>query len=140
MPDDLLAQLLPVAVAMLGGGGAVAAWIQARHSHRVGVRQRHIESEQNALSGFRDLALSLREEIGRLRVEAAEDRARIDAIEAEIAAERDLRRSAIRHIRHLYAWIAEHLPGVRPPRVPAELAELVRLENDDENTTDGNLR
>lgn len=108
-------------VALFGGGG-VAAVVTAITSWRKGVREVDVRKEQNALAGFQALAESLRAEIDRLKTARAEDRERLDRIEQQIAVERDLRWTAIQHIRALYAWITQHMPGADPPAVPEDLA------------------
>ncbi|UEJ84024.1 hypothetical protein Bra3105_06845 [Brachybacterium halotolerans subsp. kimchii] len=108
-------------VALFSGGG-VAAIITAITSWRKGVREVDVNKEQNALAGFQALAESLRAEIERLKAGRAEDQERMDRIEKEIDRERDLRWVAVQHIRALYAWITQHMPGADPPAVPDALA------------------
>lgn len=113
-------------VALFGGGG-VAAVVTAITSWRKGVRDVDVNREQNALAGFQALAESLRAEIERLKAGRAEDQERMDRIEKEIDHERDLRWVAVQHIRALYAWITQHMPGADPPAVPEELAPHIIL-------------
>lgn len=116
--------ILTLLVAVFGGGTA-AAIIQGIVSHRRGVRDADVARDQNAIQGFRELTESLRGEVERLRADREEDRARIDRIEAQISVERDLKWSAIQHIRALYSWITHHITGVDPPEVPQDLAPHV---------------
>lgn len=119
------ATLIAALITALFGGGGIAAVINSLASRKKGVTDAAVAKDQTAIAGFRDLAEDLRKEIDRLKTARAEDRERLDRIERQIAVERDLKWTAIQHIRSLYAWITHHIPGVDPPAVPEELAPHV---------------
>lgn len=127
MTSDAIVTLL---VAVFGGG-TVAAVVQGIVSHRKGVRDADVARDQTAIAGFRDLAEELRKEVDRLKAARAEDSARIDRIEQQIAVERDLKWSAIQYIRALHAWITHHLPGTELPPVPEDLAPHIHIPRKD---------
>lgn len=116
--------VVPILVALFGGS-TIAAVVQGVVSHRKGVRDADVAKDQTAIAGFRDLAEELRREIDRLKAARKEDSERIDRIEQQIKVERDTKWIAVQHIRSLYAWITQHIPGVDPPAVPEELAPHV---------------
>lgn len=104
-------------VALSGGGGLVAAyraWVDKRKG-----------AQDATMDGFRSVIGTLREEVDRLKQDREQDRARIDRVERQIAVERDLKWLSIQHIRSLYAWIAQHMPGAAPPPVPDPLTEHI---------------
>lgn len=110
---------------VLFGGGTLAAVVQAVVSHKKGVRDADVARDQTAIAGFKDLAEELRKEVDRLKQAREEDRARLDRIEEQIKTERNMKWTAIQHIRNLHAWIVQHVPGAEPPAVPDELAPHV---------------
>lgn len=116
------------------GGGTAAAIIQGIVSHQKGVRDADVAKDQNAIQGFRELTESLRSEVDRLKAAREADSARIDRIEQEISQERTAKWSAIQHIRVLYAWIMQHIPGLDPPTVPDDLAPYVIIPRKDHDT------
>ena len=59
---------------------------------------------------------------------------RVEKVEAEVKVERDLRWLAIQHIRALYAWITQHIPGVDPPAVPDDLAPYIIVPRKDHSS------
>lgn len=127
MTSDAIVTLL---VAVFGGG-TVAAVVQGIVSHRKGVRDADVARDQTAIAGFRDLAEELRKEVDRLKAARAEDSARIDRIEKQIAVERDAKWSAIQYIRQLHTWITQHITGVDPPPVPDDLAQHIHIPEKD---------
>lgn len=101
-------------VALSSGGGLVAlyrAWGDKKRG-----------AQDATMQGFKSVIDTLREEVDRLKEDRAEDRERIDRVERQIKIERDTKWIAIQHIRALYSWITQHIPGVDPPVVPDELA------------------
>lgn len=110
---------------VLFGGGTIAAVVQAVVSHKKGVRDADVARDQTVIAGFKDLAEELRKEVDRLKQAREEDRARLDRIEEQIKTERNVKWTAIQHIRNLYAWIVQHAPGAEPPAVPDVLAPHV---------------
>lgn len=116
--------VVAIIVALSGGGGVVAAW-RAWQDHRKGVREADAQQTTTAIDGFRSLVESLRVEVDRLKEARKEDQARIDRIEQQITVERDLRWLAVQHLRTLYAWITQHMPGSIPPAPPDALAEHI---------------
>ena len=66
-----------VLISLVGGGGGVWAFMQARTSKRLGVEQNHIEKESTTVTGFRQLVESLTGEVSRLREDRDEDRAEL---------------------------------------------------------------
>lgn len=122
----------------LFGGGTVATIINGIRDRRKGVDEAKIAHERNALDGFRELTDDLREEISRLResrdADAQANEARFKRIEAEIAVERDLKWTAIQHIRSLYSWIAQHLPGSDPPPPPDALSSHITYPRKDQSS------
>lgn len=110
---------------VLFGGGTIAAIVQAVVSHKKGIRDADVASDQIAIAGFKDLAEELRKEVDRLKQAREEGRARLDRIEEQIKTERNTKWAAIQHIRNLYAWITQHIRDVDPPPVPQDLAAHV---------------
>lgn len=109
--------IVAVIVALSSGGGLVAgyrAWIDKKKG-----------AQDATMEGFRSVIGTLREEVDRLKQDRAEDRARIDRVERQIAVERDLKWLSIQHIRSLYAWITQHMPGAAPPPPPDALTEHI---------------
>lgn len=118
-------------IGVLFGGGTIAAIVQGIVSHKKGVRDADVAKDQTAIQGFKDLAESLRTEVDRLKAAREADSARIDRIEVQIAVERDLKWTAIQHIRSLYSWITQNITGVDPPAVPDELAPHIIVPRKD---------
>ncbi|MGP5098409.1 hypothetical protein ACTXJ1_10355 [Brachybacterium alimentarium] len=118
-------------IGVLFGGGTIAAVVQGIVSHKKGVRDADVAKDQTAIQGFKDLAESLRTEVDRLKAAREADSARIDRIEVQIAVERDLKWTAIQHIRSLYSWITQNITGVDPPAVPDELAPHIIVPRKD---------
>lgn len=125
--SDVLKFALPLLLALIGGGGGVWQYMQARTSKQLGVAQNDNERESTTVTGFRDLVEALTAEVQRLREDRDEDAQRISRIEQEMTRERDLRWSAIQHIRRLYAWIGFYVSEPAPPPVPEDLAAHVNL-------------
>ena len=69
-----------------------------------------------------------------LKAARKEDSERIDRIERQIKVERDMKWVAVQHIRALYAWITQHIPGVEPPAAPDDLAPYVIIPRKDPDT------
>ena len=118
-------EIVVAVIVALSGGGGIVAGVRAWQDHRKGVREADAQETTTAIDGFRSLVESLRSEVDRLKADRVEDRARIDRIEQQISVERDLRWLAVQHLRTLYAWIAQHVPGVPPPAPPDALAEHI---------------
>lgn len=116
---------------VLFGGGTIAAIVQAVVSHKKGIRDADVARDQTAIAGFKDLAESLRTEVDRLKEARESDSARIDRIEQQIAVERDMKWLGIQHIRALYAWITQHMPGSTPPPPPEGLADHITIPRKD---------
>lgn len=106
------------AIVGLSSTGGVVALYRAWQDHKKGARDA-------TMSGFEAVIDTLREEVDRLKRDRLADSARIERIEAQIAVERDLKWLGIQHIRALYSWITQHMPGAIPPPVPDALAEHV---------------
>lgn len=127
-------EAIVTALVALFGGGTIAAVVQGFVSHKKGIRDADVAKDQTAIAGFRDLAEELRREIDRLKAARKEDSERIDRIERQIKVERDMKWVAVQHIRALYAWITQHIPGVEPPAVPDDLAPYVIIPRKDPDT------
>lgn len=125
------AEAVVAVIGVLFGGGTIAAVVQGIVSHKKGVRDADVAKDQTAIQGFKDLAESLRTEVDRLKAAREADSARIDRIEVQIAVERDLKWTAIQHIRSLYSWITQNITGVDPPAVPDELAPHIIVPRKD---------
>lgn len=116
---------------MLFGGGTIAAIVQAVVSHKKGIRDADVASDQIAIAGFKDLAEELRKEVDRLKQAREEDAERIDRIEEQIEVERDAKWAAVVYIRRLHDWIAQHMPGSTPPPPPEGLADHITIPRKD---------
>ncbi|GAB4094902.1 hypothetical protein GCM10028787_03770 [Brachybacterium horti] len=112
-------------------GGSVAGLIIAVSSRRKGVRDADVAEESTAMQGLKELTAELRAELNRLKDDREKDLARIEKIEKEISVERDLRWLAISHIRDMYAWISEHVPGITVIPVPSTLSPYVHVSRKD---------
>ena len=94
--------LVGILVAALFGGGGVVAGFDMIRNWRSGVRDSKIQSEVNAIGGFRELATSLTAEVDRLSK-------RMDEIETQRKTEQQDKLLALRHIQDLYDWIQVHI-------------------------------
>lgn len=128
----MTSEAIVAALVALFGGGTIAAVVQGVVSHKKGVRDADVARDQTAIQGFKDLAESLRTEVDRLKEARESDSARIDRIEQQIAVERDMKWLGIQHIRALYAWIAQHMPGSTPPPPPEGLADHITIPRKDQ--------
>lgn len=120
-------------IALFTSGG-IAGLITALSSRRKGIRDADVAEESVAVQGLKELTAELRTELNRLKEDRKGDLARIERIEKEIEVERDLRWLAISHIRDMYAWISEHLPGVAVIPVPSALAPYIHVSRKDNPT------
>ena len=113
-----------IAVAIIRQGG------QARDSKREGVDGDAVPTAPPATPPP-DSAASWERLVQRLEDRITRLDERIEKVEEEIKVERDLRWLAIQHLRRLYSWIAEHLPGHAPPEPPPELAPYIIIPGKD---------
>lgn len=117
-------------IALFTGGG-IAGIITALSSRKKGIRDADVAEESVAVQGLKELTAELRTELNRLKEDRKGDLARIERIEKEIEVEKDLRWLAISHIRDMYAWISEHLPGAAVIPVPSALSPYIHVPRKD---------
>lgn len=117
-------------IALFTGGG-IAGIITAVSSRKKGIRDADVAEESTAVQGLKELTAELRAELNRLKEDRKGDLARIERIEKEIEVEKDLRWLAISHIRDMYTWISNHLPGVAVIPVPSALAPYIHVPRKD---------
>lgn len=127
MLEVFLNFLGPILVVLFGSGGALAAWLKARHDKKAGVREADVVEKRDSS----DLALRLAEQLAKDR---DKDRARLDHIEREnihLVATLDHFRFVIGEVVHmlteLVAWEQEGSPPPPPHRLSHILAQLTRL-------------
>lgn len=120
------AEIIVAAIVALSGGGGIVALYRAWGDKKRG-------AQDATMQGFKSVIDTLREEVDRLKQDREQDRARIDRVERQIKVERDTKWIAIQHIRALYSWITQHIPGVDPPTVPDELAPHVIISTRKDN-------
>lgn len=104
---EVLTIAVPVIISLVGGGGGVWAFYQARVSKQLGVRQNDIEASANATTGFRDLVTALTTEVGRLREDRDEDRARIVDLTRAQDIDRESQRKAMADLLARYDVLAD---------------------------------
>lgn len=136
MEGNLLGDWLGYAaaiVALLFGGGGIAAYFKQRQDTKRGVHQ-ETRADVDSLnaraiaiveSQFTYLVKPLQDKVGLLETN-------VKSLETELKTHRALYQSAVTHIRTLYTWIARHWPTDLPesteiPRPPADLAADVQL-------------
>jgi hypothetical protein len=83
MSDDtiqVLTIVVPGIIALVGGGGGVWTFMQARTTRLLGGKQHENERESVTVTGLKDLASMLRSEVDSLREDRDEDRAEMRAL------------------------------------------------------------
>lgn len=111
--------IVPIVVALLGGGGALATWVQARSSAKKGVREADVSAVKNSGDLALEIAEDLRDQVRRLETGRTEDRARITRLEREnytLRAKQDRYETSIRDavdaLSELMEW---ERAGAAPP-------------------------
>lgn len=121
--------VVPVIISLVGGGGGVWAFMQARTSKQLGVRQNDLERESTTVTGFRQLVESLTGEVDRLREDRDEDRREMCALRESQAEDRAFYTRGMdemrakhgivveenRQFRVVILGVVEHLRRVPPP-------------------------
>lgn len=104
--------------------------LQLRKSRQAGVTSADVQAQPAApapatpADSWRELVQSLQERLDKLDE-------RLERVETDLKIERDMRWLAIQHLRRLYSWIADHMPGHQPPPPPADLAPYIVLPGKD---------
>lgn len=76
----VLTIVVPVIISLVGGGGGVWAFMQARTTRLLGGKQNENERESVTVTGLKELASMLRSEVDSLREDRDEDRAVMRAL------------------------------------------------------------
>lgn len=105
---------------------AVLALVGSVYTVRVGRKGQdqtnQIQRDAQVVQSYSELAEDWGNERRELRTELAELRARIEKLEERAARAEQRYGFAISYIRRLLSWIAQHLPEMQPPPVPATIA------------------
>lgn len=94
----------------------------ARSSRKATDKSTEIQGQAQVVDNYSQLAEDHRAERAEWRNELAELRGRVEKLEKRAEAAEQRYGLAIRYIRQLLGWIAQRLPEVQPPPVPAGIA------------------
>lgn len=113
------AALSAVLVAVLALAGSIYT---ARLGRKGQQATTDIQRDSQVVQSYSELAEDWGNERRELRQELTDLRVRIEKLEKRAAEAEQRYGLAITYIRRLLGWIAQHLPEVQPPPVPAAIA------------------
>lgn len=112
MTDQNWANLATIAVALCVLAGT---YVTARFGKKATDKSTEIQGQAQVVDNYSQLLTDVRAEMVELR-------ARVEKLEKRAEAAEQRYGVAIAYIRRLLGWIANHLPEVQPPPVPAAIA------------------